>query len=88
MTDRDLPKYNIAIVEAVILEVAAELHPRNLTVRELSLEIVSDAEDRREVETAAQAIRNLREFGLFRDRDDELVELTQSALRAAALLIG
>lgn len=88
MADRDLPKYNIAIVEAVILEVAAELHPRNLTARELSLEIVGDVDDRREVEVAAQAIRNLREFGLFRNRDDGLVELTQPALRAVALLIG
>ncbi len=88
MTDGDLPKYDVAIVEAVILEIAAELHPRHLTARELSLEIVADAEDRREMETAAQAIRNLREFGLFRDREDELVELTQPALRAVALLIG
>ena len=89
MTDRDTPpKYDLAIVESVILEVAAELHPRHLTARELSLRIVSDADDRREVETAAQAIRNLREFGLFRDRDDEIVEPTPAALRAVALLAG
>lgn len=89
MTDRDTPpKYDLAIVEAAILEIAAELHPRHLTARELSLRIVSDAGDRREVETAAQAIRNLREFGLFRGRDDEIVEPTQAALRAVALLAG
>ncbi len=80
------PKYDVAIVEAAILEVAAELHPQNLTARELSLKIVSDADDAREVETAGQAIRNLREFGLFADRDDEIVEPTPAALRACALL--
>jgi hypothetical protein len=89
MADRDTPpKYDLAIVESAILEIAAELHPRHLTARELSLRIVSDADDRREVETAAQAIRNLREFSLFRDRDDEIVEPTQAALRAVALLAG
>jgi hypothetical protein len=80
------PKYNIATVEAVILELAAELHPENLRAKELSLKIVSDADDAREVETAAQAIRGLREFGLFADRNDEIVEPTPAALRAYALL--
>ena len=89
MTDRDTPpKYDLAIVESAILEIAAELHPRHLTARELSRRIVSDADDRREVETAAQAISNLRELGLFRARDDEIVEPTQAALRAVALLAG
>jgi hypothetical protein len=80
------PKYNVAIVEAVILAVAAELHPEHLSAGGLSLRIVSDPDDSREVETAAQAIRNLREFGLFSDRDDGIVEPTQAALRALALL--
>jgi len=87
MTDsRISPKYNVAIVEAVILEVAAELHPKKLTARELSLKIISDADDAREVETATRAINNLREFGLFVARDDEIVEPTPAALRACALL--
>ncbi len=86
MTDDILPKYNVATVEAVILEEAAELHPRHLTDRELWLRIVSDADDAREVETATEAIRNLREFGLFANRDDEVIEPTQAALRAVALL--
>jgi hypothetical protein len=87
--DPDIPpKYNVAIVESVILEVAAELHPQHLTTRDISLKIVGHADDSREVETAALAIRNLREFGLFRDRDDEIVEPTQAALRAVALLAG
>jgi hypothetical protein len=87
MTARNTPpKYDTAKVEAIILEVAAELHPQHFTAKELSLTIISDADDDREVETAAQAIRNLREFGLFRYRTDEIVELTQAALRAVALL--
>lgn len=80
------PNYNVAIVEAVILEVAAELHPQNLTAKELALRIVSNASDAREVETAAQAIRGLREFGLFADGDGEIVQPTPAALRACALL--
>lgn len=80
------PNYNIAIVEAVILEVAAELHPQNLAAKELALKIISDPDDTREVETAAQAIRGLREFGLFANREDEIVQPTPAALRACALL--
>ena len=80
------PKYNPEVVAQVILEEAVELHPERLTARELSLKIISDPDDAKEVETAAQAIRNLRKFGLFSDRDDEIVEPTQAALRAVALL--
>jgi hypothetical protein len=88
MTDSETPpQYNVAKVEAVILEVAAELHPEHLTARDLSLRIVRDADDSREVETATRAIRNLREYGLFSDRDDEIVEPTRGALRAVALLL-
>ena len=87
MTRPDIsPKYNVAIVEAVILEVAAELHPENLTAKELALRIISDADDTKEVETAAQAIGGLREFGLFKVRDDEIVEPTAAGLHAVALL--
>lgn len=80
------PQYDVAKVEAVILEVAAELHPQNLTARDLSLRIVGNANDTREIETAVQAIKGLREFGLFVVRDDEIVEPTPAALRACALL--
>jgi hypothetical protein len=87
MTDSETaPKYNVATVESVILEVAAELHPQQLTAGDLSLRIVGDPDDSREVETATRAIRNLREFGLFSDRDDEIMEPTPAALRAVALL--
>jgi hypothetical protein len=87
MTDNKThPKYDTATVEAVLLEIAAELHPERLSSGLLTLRIVSNPDDDREVETAAQAIRNLREFGLFKVRDDEIVEPTPAALRAVALL--
>jgi hypothetical protein len=81
------PKYNVAIAESVLLEIATDLHPRHLTAEELSLRLVSDAGDSREMETAAQAIRGLREFGLFSEREDEIVQPTPAALRARALRI-
>lgn len=86
MADTDTsPNYNVAIVEAVLLEIAAELHPEHLSTGGLLLRIVSDPDDAREIETGVQAIRNLREFGLFADRDDEIVQPTPAALRACAL---
>ncbi len=87
MTDSEIPaKYDVSKVEAVILEVAAELHPEHLSTGGLLLKIVGNPDDGREVETGAQAIRNLREYGLFKDRNDEIVEPTPAALRAVALL--
>jgi hypothetical protein len=86
MIDKTPPKYDIATVEAVILEIAAELHPKHLSAGGLSMRIVSNPDDDREVETAALAIRNLQEFGLFRNRADEIVEPTPAALRAVMLL--
>lgn len=86
MTDKTPPKYDTAIFETVILEVAAELDPEHLSASGLSMMIIGDPDDSREVETATQAIRNLREFGLISSRDDEIVELTQAALRACKLL--
>ena len=80
------PKYDVAIVEAVALQVAAELHPQNLTAKELALKIVWDEDDAREVETAAQAIQGLREFGLFAEGEGEIVMPTPAGLRAVALL--
>lgn len=80
------PKYNIEVVEAVILEIAAELHPEHLPTRELISKIVSDLDDEREVETASQAVRRLKELGLIRERDDEVVEPTRATLHVVALL--
>jgi hypothetical protein len=80
-------KYNVAMVETVILEVAASLDPVRLLEADLTLKIVSDPDDDREMETAGQAIRNLREFGLFVDRDDEIVELTPAVLHTCTLVM-
>jgi hypothetical protein len=83
------PKYNLDLVAQVILEVAVELHPEYLTVRDLSLRIVADPGDDREMETAAEAIRELKQSGLLGYEDgDEVVEPTPAALRAYALLAG
>jgi hypothetical protein len=80
------PKYNVAVVEAVILELAVRLHPRCATADELTRTVVGDPSDTRETDTAAQAIRGLREVGLFSDGDDKIVEPTPAGLRAVAIL--
>lgn len=82
------PNFDVEKVEAVVLEVAAELHPEILTGDQLAKKIASDPRDSQELDTATQAIHNLRELGLFAKRDDELVEPTPAALRAVALLLG
>jgi hypothetical protein len=79
-------KYDVAKVEAVVLEVAAELHPEHLSTGGLLRRIVADPEDSREIETGIQAIQSLREVGLFTRRTDERVEPTTAAIRAVALL--
>lgn len=79
------PKYDVAKVEAVVLEIAAELHPEHLSTGGLLLKVVADPKDGREIETGTQAIRNLREVGLFTHRNDEIVEPTPAAVRAVKL---
>ncbi len=87
MTGSDTsPQYNVAKVEAVILEMVVELHPEDLSTEGLLLKILSNSDDGKEIETGVRAIRRLRELGLFKERDDEIVEPTQAALRAVALL--
>jgi hypothetical protein len=80
------PEYNVEIVETVILELAAELHPLHLSMGGLLRKIISNPNDAKEVQTGVQAVRNLRELGLFTHREDEIVEPTPAALRAFALL--
>jgi hypothetical protein len=80
------PKYNVDSVEAVVLEMAAELHPEHLSTDGLLSKVVADPRDEREIETGVQAISSLREVGLLTHRDDELVEPTPAALRTVALL--
>jgi hypothetical protein len=80
------PQYNLTTVEAVILKVVAELHPRHLPSEELWRQIVTHPEDEREVKTATRAIASLKELGLFTARADDIVEPTPAALHAFALL--
>jgi hypothetical protein len=80
------PKYDVAVVEAVILEIAAELDPEHFSTGSLLLKVVGDPDDAREIETGVQAIHSLREAGLFTHRDDEIVEPTPAAVRAVKLL--
>ena len=81
------PNYQPVQVEHALLGVAVDLHPARLTIAELSLRVAAKPHDGREMETIAEAIRELRRCGLFRYRDDdEVVEPTQAALRAFALL--
>lgn len=87
-TDPIPPGYDLATVERVILEEAIGLHPHNLSTQELCLRIISEPGDRREMETATQAVDGLKEDGLFCDRDDAVVEPTLAALRAGAHLMG
>ncbi|HEX2096560.1 MAG TPA: helix-turn-helix domain-containing protein [Solirubrobacterales bacterium] len=79
-------KYDVATVEALILELAAKPHPRPVTADELAREVICDPNDEREKATFEQAIRRLREVGLFDDRDDKVVEPTPAGLRAVAVL--
>jgi hypothetical protein len=74
------PKYASKLVEETMLIEIIEQHPLRLTIGELVLRIVADPDDSREVETATEAIRNLRRSVLVRYRDDDdLVEPTQAA---------
>lgn len=89
-TDADIPaKYDPSSVEETILIEAVERHPARLTVDELCAKIVADSDDSREVQTATDAICELRRSGLFDYREgDRSVGPTLAALHACALLAG
>lgn len=81
------PAYDSRAVARAIIEEVLLRRPEQLTVAELRQKIVGDPDDEREVETALEAIRNLRESGLIRYRDDDqLVEPTHAVLRYVALV--
>lgn len=80
-------KYNLDIVAQVLLVAVVEQPSVRLTVDELVGRVVGDPDDEREVDTAKDAVLDLRRWGLIRFRnDDELVEPTQAAIRAHELL--
>jgi hypothetical protein len=83
------PQYDPTTVARLILEEAAELYPRHLTAHELSRRIIVDPDDSREVETATNAIRSLRQSGLLSYGDeDEVVVPTPAALCVFELFGG
>lgn len=83
---RALANHDVPAVEEVILRLSTELHPEHLSAKEITARILSREPDRREIDTAAQAITGLREFELLRARADDTVEPTAAALRAVTLL--
>jgi len=81
--------YDPEIVAQVIFLEVIEHHPTRLTMDELTQRIVTDPDDRCQVETAMEALCDLRRACLVRYRnDDRVVEPTQAALRAHDLLTG
>jgi DNA-binding XRE family transcriptional regulator len=80
------PTYRHDKVEPALLKAAAELHPTRLPARELIPKVVGNSDDARQVRAAFDALGRLREFGVIADREDGVVQLTPSALRAVALL--
>jgi len=82
------PGHNLKIVEGAVLEVAVELHPTHLAAEDLLRRIVSQGADALEIETTRQAIGNLRDLGILRERNDGRLEPTQPTLRTAGLLTG
>jgi hypothetical protein len=80
-------QYDPAIVRRVIFEEIIELHPQRLTTAELAQRIASDPLDSQEIETAMEAVRDLRRRGLVRYRnDDQIVEATHTTLEAVKML--
>jgi hypothetical protein len=82
--DAGLP---LIAVEQALLEVVMDARPDRLTLPELTLRMAADPHDQGEVETVAEAARELRRDGLFRYRnDDKVIELTRAAIRAYEIL--
>jgi hypothetical protein len=80
--------YDPITVGEVVLTQVITLHPKHLTPSALGQRIVVDPDDSKEIEAIAQAIRDLREFGLLQGGDDEVVKPTVAALYGGVLLMG
>ncbi|HET6571074.1 MAG TPA: hypothetical protein VFG58_06265 [Solirubrobacterales bacterium] len=85
--DENWPGHDLKIVEGAVLEMAVELHPTHLSRKDLLQRIVGKRADALEIETARQAIANLRGSGVLHERDG-ILEPTRSTLRTAGLLMG
>ena len=82
--DDTSPNYQQGNVQALILDIVVQR--RRIAADALLAEAMWDIEDERELETARQAIVSLREYGLLEPaREDETLEPTTAAIKAAAL---
>jgi hypothetical protein len=79
-------KHDVRRVEASVLKLAADMHPKHLRIPDFLQLLESSTKDDREVRTALGAIQNLREFGALSSEPDGSVKLTPSALRGIHLL--
>jgi len=87
--DATPPKYNPVLVQHALLEEVVGLHPKHLSISQLTRRIVADPSDDREADVAIQAIHDLTQVGLFScDDGTQIVKPTPAALRAVALITG
>lgn len=81
-----IAQYDRATVARLMFEEAVELLPQRLTASELSMRIVLNPDDAREMETACAAIGDLLRARLIRRRQRGLVEPTLVAVCTHVLL--
>lgn len=79
------PRYSRRAVERAIVEVVAGGHPERLQEEDLKSRVVTDCDDRRELEVFAQALRSLAEFGLIRIQGDDIVAPAPALVAMVAL---
>lgn len=72
----------------MILEETLVRHPRHQKGERIIGALIADPNDRWEVDTATQALENLKRDGVLQDRDDEIAEPTEIVVRVGRLLMG
>ena len=86
MADPLPPTHDVGIVEASLLELLLDAHPRRLSAAAAIGSIVSEGADAGEEEVARRALANLVEFGLLRRAGGDHLTPTVPAVRAFCLL--
>lgn len=79
---------NLTEVEETVLSEVIYRHPEYLGVNEFCRRIAADPGDDREIEVCTTAIENLKKVRLLRPGNDDAIEPTDAALRAAGLFMG
>jgi hypothetical protein len=75
----------VKVGQALMYEVIY-LRPKRLTVDELIRRVVSDSSDTKEIDTATQALEEIKRSGLLEyEEDEEVVSATPAALLARIL---